>query len=85
MMIVTIAAGSTIKKFCLNLSFILQPCVLYSRDRRIGNKGEVVSKHGAAYNSSNTDRNRKLVCCDTPSAIGASVVMVPMKFPWKWR
>ena len=43
------------------LEFIVHLAALcpYSRDRRIGNKGEVVSKHGAAYNSSNTDRNRE--------------------------
>ena len=49
------------KEITSHLEFIVHLAALcpYSRDRRIGNKGEVVSKHGAAYNSSNTDRNRE--------------------------
>ena len=80
-MIVTIAAGSTIKKFCLNLSFILQPCVLTAAIV-VSEIKERLSPNMAPHTTAPTQiETGKLVCCDTPSAIGASAVMVPMEVP----
>ena len=78
---VIMAAGSTIKKFCLNLSFISQPCVLTAAivvSLIIERLSPNIAPHTTAPTQIGIPRP---VFSAIPTAIGVRAVIVPTLVP----
>ena len=79
--IVITAAGSTIRKFALNLSFISQPCVLTAAIV----VSEIIDRLSPNMAPQTTDAMQTAIgnpaSLLTPTAIGASAAIVPMDVP----